>query len=51
MALTPQAEDFPRWYQDVVAQAEMAESGPARGSMVRVGPWPILARRRGTNNS
>src|SRR6266516_3837732 len=34
MALTPQATDFPRWYQDVVAQAELAENGPARGSMV-----------------
>ncbi len=32
--LTPQADDFPRWYQDVVAKAEMAENGPARGSMV-----------------
>ena len=33
-ALTPQAQDFPRWYQDVVAKAEMADNGPARGSMV-----------------
>jgi len=32
--LTPQAEDFPRWYQDVVAKAEMAENGPVRGTMV-----------------
>ena len=32
--LTPQAEDFPRWYQDVVAKAEMADNGPARGTMV-----------------
>jgi prolyl-tRNA synthetase len=32
--LTPQADDFPRWYQDVVAKAELAENGPARGSMV-----------------
>ena len=32
--LTPQAEDFPRWYQDVCAKAELAESGPPRGSMV-----------------
>jgi prolyl-tRNA synthetase len=32
--LTPQAEDFPRWYQDVVAKAELAEPGPARGSQV-----------------
>lgn len=32
--LTPRAEDFPRWYQDVVAKAELAENGPVRGSMV-----------------
>ena len=32
--LTPQADDFPRWYQDVVAKAEMAENGPVRGTMV-----------------
>jgi prolyl-tRNA synthetase len=32
--LTPQADDFPRWYQDVVAKAEMAENGPAKGTMV-----------------
>ena len=31
--LTPQAEDFPRWYQDVVAKAEMADNGPVRGTM------------------
>ncbi|MCU1462755.1 MAG: prolyl-tRNA synthetase [Acidimicrobiales bacterium] len=32
--LTPQSEDFPRWYQDVVAKAELAENGPVRGTMV-----------------
>jgi prolyl-tRNA synthetase len=32
--LTPRAEDFPRWYQEVVAQAELADNGPARGTMV-----------------
>ena len=32
--LTPRAEDFPRWYQDVVAKAELAETGPVRGTMV-----------------
>lgn len=36
--LTPQAEDFPRWYQDVVAKAEMAENGPARGTQI-IKPW------------
>ena len=32
--LAPRAEDFPRWYQEVVAGAEMAENGPVRGTMV-----------------
>jgi prolyl-tRNA synthetase len=32
--LTPRATDFPRWYQDVVARAELAENGPVRGTMV-----------------
>lgn len=32
--LTPQAENFPRWYQDVVAKAELADNGPVRGTMV-----------------
>src|SRR3954463_12423244 len=32
--LTPQAEDFPRWYQDVVAKAGLADNGPVRGTMV-----------------
>ena len=32
--LTPQGEDFPRWYQDVVARAELADNGPVRGTMV-----------------
>jgi prolyl-tRNA synthetase len=36
--LTPQGEDFPQWYQDVVARAELAENGPARGTMV-IRPW------------
>jgi prolyl-tRNA synthetase len=36
--LTPQAEDFPRWYQDVVAKADLAENGAARGTMV-MKPW------------
>src|SRR3954447_12425991 len=26
--------NFPRWYQDVIARAELAENGPARGTMV-----------------
>jgi hypothetical protein len=46
--LTPQAEDFPRWYQDVVAKAELAENGPVRGTMVirpwAYGIWELLQR-------
>ncbi len=37
-ALTPRHEDFPRWYQEVVARAELAENGPVRGTMV-IRPW------------
>jgi prolyl-tRNA synthetase len=32
--LTPQKDDFPRWYQDVLAKAELADNGPVRGTMV-----------------
>src|SRR3954465_7807432 len=32
--LAAQAEDFPRWYQDVVAKAGLADNGPVRGTMV-----------------
>ena len=32
--LTAQAHDFPRWYQEVVAKAELADNGPVRGTMV-----------------
>jgi prolyl-tRNA synthetase len=32
--LTPQAEDFPRWYQDIITKAELADNGPVRGTMV-----------------
>ncbi|MFF8322589.1 proline--tRNA ligase [Streptomyces bobili] len=32
--LTPQAVDFPRWYQDLIAKAELADNGPVRGTMV-----------------
>jgi prolyl-tRNA synthetase len=37
-AIVTRAEDFPRWYQEVIAGAEMAENGPARGTMV-IRPW------------
>jgi prolyl-tRNA synthetase len=32
--LASQQEDFPRWYQDVLAKAELADNGPVRGTMV-----------------
>ncbi|MCI0384713.1 proline--tRNA ligase [Streptomyces sp. CNQ085] len=32
--LTPRAEDFPRWYQDVINKAGLADNGPVRGTMV-----------------
>jgi prolyl-tRNA synthetase len=32
--LTSKSDDFPKWYQDVVAKAEMADNGPVRGTMV-----------------
>ena len=32
--LTSQSDDFPRWYQDVIAKAELADNGPVRGTMV-----------------
>ncbi|MFJ8362800.1 proline--tRNA ligase [Streptomyces sp. NPDC093984] len=32
--LTLRAEDFPRWYQDIVNKAELADNGPVRGTMV-----------------
>ncbi|GAA2369770.1 proline--tRNA ligase [Catellatospora methionotrophica] len=32
--LTPRAEDFPRWYQDLISKAQLADNGPVRGTMV-----------------
>jgi prolyl-tRNA synthetase len=32
--LTQRREDFPRWYQDVIAKAQLADNGPVRGTMV-----------------
>jgi prolyl-tRNA synthetase len=37
-AIVARGEDFPRWYQEVIAGAEMADNGPARGTMV-IRPW------------
>ena len=36
--LTPRAEDFAAWYNEVVLRAELADYSPVRGSMV-VRPW------------
>jgi prolyl-tRNA synthetase len=43
--LTPQSQDFPRWYQEVVAKAELAENGPVRGTMV-IRPWAFAMWER-----
>lgn len=32
--LTPQAEGFPRWYQDLISKAELADNGPVHGTTV-----------------
>ena len=37
-AIVSRDADFPRWYQEVVAGAELAENGPVRGTMV-IRPW------------
>ena len=37
-AIVTRQEDFPRWYHEVIAGAEMADNGPARGTMV-IRPW------------
>ncbi len=36
--LVSQEQDFPRWYQEVIAKAQLAENGPVRGTMV-IRPW------------
>ena len=33
-AVTPQSEDFSRWYTDVVQKAELADYAPVRGCMI-----------------
>ncbi|MEV5887107.1 hypothetical protein AB0L74_31325 [Streptomyces sp. NPDC052020] len=32
--LTPRADHFPRWYQELITKAELADNGPVRGTMV-----------------
>lgn len=36
--LTPRAEDFSAWYNEIVQRAELADHSPVRGSMV-IRPW------------
>ena len=36
--LTPQADDFPRWYQDVAQQGRDGRERPGRGTMI-IRPW------------
>ncbi len=37
-AITPRAQDFSAWYNDVVMRAELADYSPVRGCMV-IRPW------------
>ena len=32
--ITPQSENFSRWYTDVIRRAELADYTPVKGSMV-----------------
>ena len=32
--ITPQSKDYASWYTDVVRQAELADYGPVKGTMV-----------------
>ena len=34
MKIADPKQDFPQWYQDVVQDAELAENGPVRGTMI-----------------
>ncbi|MCW2936666.1 MAG: prolyl-tRNA synthetase, partial [Actinomycetia bacterium] len=32
--VTPQGEDFSSWYNELVIKAQLAERGPAKGTMI-----------------
>lgn len=32
--ITPRSQDFNAWYLDIIANAELADYGPVRGTMV-----------------
>ena len=34
LGVTPQSEDFSAWYNEVIAKAELADRGPAKGTIV-----------------
>jgi prolyl-tRNA synthetase len=40
--LTSRDVDFPRWYQEVLAKAELADNGPVRGTMI-IRPYAYAA--------
>jgi prolyl-tRNA synthetase len=46
--ITPRAEDFSEWYNDVIMQAELADYSPVRGCMVirpnGYGIWELMQR-------
>ena len=47
--ITPQSEDFSRWYLDVVRKAELADYSPVKGCMV-IRPygyaiWELIQRQ------
>ncbi len=33
-AITPQSQDFPKWYNEIVYRADLADQSPVRGSMI-----------------
>jgi prolyl-tRNA synthetase len=47
-AVTPRAEDFSQWYNDVIMRAELADYSPVRGCMVirprGYGIWELMQR-------
>src|ERR1700750_2936355 len=50
--LTPRGDDFPRWYQDVLQKAQLAENGPVRGTMViRPYGYSIWERMQGAEGA
>ncbi len=46
--ITPRADDFSQWYNDVIMRAELADYSPVRGCMVirprGYGIWELMQR-------